>query len=86
MLSSLGAGCVGPYVGNLLLDRAEPAVRARAAGLLYSATFVGDFLNPLAMLPLRQAFGIHMAFVIVGAVCAAGAVWAALRTSESPRS
>ena len=85
-LSSLGAGCVGPYVGNLLLDRAEPAVRARAAGLLYSATFVGDFLNPLAMLPLRQAFGIHAAFVIVGALCAAGALVAAMRTSGTPRS
>lgn len=85
VLSSLGAGCVGPYVGNLLLDRAAPAVRARAAGLLYSATFVGDFLNPLAMLPLRQAFGIHTAFVVVGALCALGAVWAAMATSNKPR-
>jgi MFS family permease len=83
VLSSVGAGCVGPYVGNLLLDRAAPEVRARAAGLLYSATFVGDFLNPLAMLPLRQVFGIHIAFVIVGGVCAAGAVWAALKTRET---
>jgi MFS family permease len=79
VIASIGAGCVGPYVGNLLLDRAAPQVRARAAGLLYSATFVGDFLNPLAVAPLRHAFGIHGAFIVVGAVCAASALFVAVR-------
>ena len=82
VIASLGAGCVGPYVGNLLLDRAAPEVRERAAGLLYSATFVGDFLNPIAVTPLRYAFGIHGAFVVVGCLCVAGALVVALRRKD----
>jgi len=83
VVASLGAGCVGPYVGNLLLDRAAPEVRERAAGFMYSATFVGDFLNPLAVAPLRYAFGIHGAFVVVGCLCAAGALFVALRRTRA---
>jgi MFS family permease len=83
VVASLGAGCVGPYVGNLLLDRAAPEVRERAAGLMYSATFVGDFLNPLAVAPLRYAFGIHGAFVTVGCLCAVGALYVALRRARA---
>ena len=78
-LAALGSGCVGPYLGNLLLDRAAPAVRGRAAGLLFSATFVGDFLNPLAVTPLRLAFGIHGAFIGIGSMAVAGALWVMLR-------
>lgn len=77
-LGAAGAGAVGPYLAMLLLDRAAPAVRGRAAGLMYSATFVGDFLNPLAVTPLRLAFGIHAAFVLVGLACLGGAVAALL--------
>jgi MFS family permease len=77
-LSAAGAGAVGPYVAMLLLDRAAPAVRGRAAGLLYSATFIGDFLNPLAVTPLRLGFGIHGAFMGIGAACLAGAALALL--------
>jgi MFS family permease len=78
-LAALGSGCIGPYLGNLLLDRAAPAVRGRAAGLLFSATFVGDFLNPLAVTPLRLAFGIHGAFIGIGSLFVAGALWVLLR-------
>ncbi|HWI10631.1 MAG TPA: MFS transporter [Burkholderiaceae bacterium] len=83
VIASLGAGCVGPYVGNLLLDRAAPNVRERAAGLLYSATFVGDFLNPIVVTPLRYAFGIHGAFIVVGGLCAVGALIVLLRRVRS---
>jgi hypothetical protein len=46
-------------------------------------TFVGDFLNPLAVAPLRYAFGIHGAFVVVGCLCAAGALFVALRRARA---
>ncbi len=78
-ISAAGAGAVGPYLGNLLLDRALPAVRGRAAGLLFSATFVGDFLNPIAVAPLRLTLGIHAAFVIIGALCLLGAALVRIR-------
>ena len=82
-IASLGAGCIGPYLGNLLLDRARPEVRGRASGLLYTATFVGDFLNPLIVAPLRYLFGIHGAFVSIGLACLAGGLFSAVRRGAS---
>lgn len=73
-VASLGAGCTGPFIAALVLEKAPPAVRGRAAGLMYSTIYLGDFLNPLAMTPLRLAFGIHGAFVAAGGLCLLGSV------------
>lgn len=79
VLAGAGGGCIGPYLANLLLERAAPAVRGRAAGFMYSAVFLGDFVNPLVITPLRTGWGIHQAFLAVAAALALGAVWVLVR-------
>jgi dipeptide/tripeptide permease len=41
-------------------------VHALAMGLIVSALNLGQFINPLAMAPLRQALGASGAFLVVG--------------------
>lgn len=79
VLAGAGGGCIGPYLANLLLERAAPAVRGRAAGFMYSAVFLGDFVNPLVITPLRTGWGIHQAFLLVAGALALGAVWVLAR-------
>ncbi|SFV12490.1 MFS transporter [Pseudoduganella namucuonensis] len=78
-LTGFGGGLAVPHFLNMVLDRAEPAVRSRALGLAYSALFLGDFMNPFLMAPLTAVTGIHGAFLTVGACLAAAAVYQALR-------
>lgn len=78
-LAGLGGGCIGPYLATVLLQRAAPEVRGRAAGFMYSAVFLGDFINPLVITPLRTGLGIHHAFLAVAAALAAGALVVLLR-------
>ncbi len=72
-LAGLGGGGLGPYVTNLVLGQAPPDLRGRAMGFLYMAMYVGDFLNPLFVTPLRGAIGNHAAFAVVGGLLALGA-------------
>jgi MFS family permease len=81
-LAGLGGGCVGPYLASMLLQRAAPEVRGRAAGFMYSAVFLGDFINPLVITPLRTGLGIHHAFLAVAGVLAVGAVVVLLRPAS----
>ncbi|MFJ2992899.1 MFS transporter [Pandoraea sp. NPDC087047] len=67
-IAAIGGGCVGPYLAVVLLDRAAPSVRGRASGFMFTALYLGDFVNPLVVNPLRASFGIHQAFVLVGAI------------------
>ncbi|SFV12628.1 MFS transporter [Pseudoduganella namucuonensis] len=88
VLAGAGGGCIGPYLANLLLERAAPAVRGRAAGFMYSAVFLGDFVNPLVVTPLRTGLGIHQAFLVIAAALALGAAWVlarGVRQAAAPR-
>jgi MFS family permease len=78
-LAGLGGGCVGPYLASLLLQRAAPEVRGRAAGFMYSAVFLGDFINPLVITPLRTSLGTHHAFLAVALALGSGALVVLLR-------
>ena len=78
-IAALGGGCIGPYLATALLDRAAPSVRGRASGFMYTALYLGDFLNPVVINPVRANFGIHQAFVLVGAVLSVSALVAMLR-------
>jgi len=53
---------------NRMLDKAPGEIKSQAVGLMMSTMFVGQFLNPLVNKPLRDAFGLHGAFVAIGAV------------------
>jgi MFS family permease len=72
-LSGLASGFLIPMIANLVVNKAPPAVRSRAVGFMYTAMYIGNFLNPLLMTPARQAIGNHAVFLICGLLLAAGA-------------
>jgi MFS family permease len=87
ILTGAGAGLVEPVTVSLVLQRAPIALQTRAIGLLLSAVFLGQFLNPLLIDPLRTGLGIHAAFVAVGVffvALSALAALGALRVVASP--
>jgi MFS family permease len=77
-LTGLGGGLLNVHFPVLLMERAPLPVRGRALGLLYTVQFLGDFVNPFAIYPLRVLFGIEGAFVAVGVLMFAGAAAAGL--------
>ncbi|HET8613646.1 MAG TPA: MFS transporter [Sphingomonas sp.] len=64
----IGAGMSEPATASLIFDRTPPAVHALAMGLIVSALNLGIFINPLAMAPLRDSFGVVTAFELFGAL------------------
>ena len=70
-ISAAASGFAGPCLAYLVLQRAGPALQLRASGLIFTAIYLGDFIHPLPATLLRQAFGLHGAFVAVGLVCLA---------------
>ena len=84
-LAGLGGGNMVIYINNLILDRAPPALRGKALGFMVMAMYVGDFLNPWVVTPLRGAIGNHNAFTVVGIlVLLAAATVSLLRRSLPP--
>lgn len=73
-LMGISAGLYTPYFANQVLERAPEAIRGRAVGLVPTAIYVGNFLNPVLFLPLRQALGIGPAMVTVALLMGAGLV------------
>lgn len=72
--SGLSGGFLIPLLTNLVLNRAPPEARSRALGFMYTATYIGNFLNPPIMTPLRQAIGNHQVFLAVGLLLVGAAV------------
>lgn len=70
VIVGLGAGLVEPNIGSIVLGRTPHSLHARASGLMISAMFAGQFLNPLAADPLRLQMGATGAFLGVGAFTA----------------
>jgi len=62
----IGAGLVEATCATLIMARVPLAMRSRALGLLLSAIFFGQFLNPWVVGPLRALFGIDGAFRAIG--------------------
>ena len=62
----VAAGLVEATSATLILRRVPEHARGPAVGLLLSAIFLGQFLNPWVVDPLRHAYGIQGAFVAVG--------------------
>jgi MFS family permease len=79
VLEGFGAGMTLPYFASRVLDRVTALQRGQALGLMMSAVFVGHFFNPIVIKPIRDAFGIHQAFVIVGGFLAISAALLAIR-------
>jgi MFS family permease len=65
-LMGIGAGLVEASCATLIMARCSAEMRSRALGLLLSAVFFGQFLNPWVVAPLRNWFGVEGAFIAVG--------------------
>ncbi|PRX27326.1 putative MFS family arabinose efflux permease [Paraburkholderia sp. BL18I3N2] len=65
-LMGIGAGLVEASCATLIMARSPLEMRSRALGLLLSAVFFGQFLNPWVVAPLRNWFGVEGAFMAVG--------------------
>jgi MFS family permease len=65
-LIGIGAGLVEPVTLSIVLSKAPKAMQPRAVGMLLSAVFLGQFLNPLVLNPIREGYGISHAFLTVG--------------------
>lgn len=63
---AMGAGWVTPILFSAVLARAPVHGRAIAMGIIYSAIYVGQFVNPALLTPVRLAFGIHATFIADG--------------------
>ncbi|WP_380875018.1 hypothetical protein ACFB49_02800 [Sphingomonas sp. DBB INV C78] len=68
-LCGFAGGTFVPHMVATLAGTAPLPIRDRAIALLYSAIFLGDFLNPLVVQPMSEALTRHGAFKLVGMVC-----------------
>lgn len=73
-LAGLGGGALVPFITNLVLSRAPADQSGRAIGFQYMAMYIGDFLNPFIVTPMRRVIGNHEAFAVIGLLLAAAAV------------
>ena len=67
-----GGGMISPYISSLFLARAPVAVRSKALGFMFMSFYLADFLNPIAVYPVRVTIGIHGAFTVAALLLAAG--------------
>jgi MFS family permease len=65
-VASFGYGMITPYLCQLVFDNCAVASRGRAAGLLYSSMFFGDFISPLVFRPVSTILGLHGAILMLG--------------------
>ncbi len=77
-LSGGGAGLMQPLTQTSVLNMVTPAASARAIGMALGCIFLGQFLHPFVVNPLRTAFGLHDAFIYLGVASLAGAVVAVI--------
>lgn len=73
-IAGLAGGLMTPFFTNTILDRTDEATRGRAIGLMFAMMYVGDFLNPFLITPLRLSIGNHETFAVVGAIIALCAI------------
>ncbi|MDO9486824.1 MAG: MFS transporter, partial [Sphingomonadaceae bacterium] len=69
-IAGLAGGMVLPTLINTVISQVPLSVRSTAIGLVYSTAYLGEFLNPVLLDPIRRAIGIHGVFISVGLVVA----------------
>jgi|GEM_PF-768779 len=73
-LLGLGTGLIEPACASRALAKTQEALHDRAMGAIIMALFLGQFLNPVVLAPLRQSGGIGFAFVVAGGAYLCGAI------------
>jgi len=84
-LKGLASGLLNAGFVHMVMNRAEAHQRGRAMGLMTSAMFLGDFINPVVVHPIKQLLGLPAAFHILGSLVLAGLLWSLIRRDASPR-
>lgn len=80
LIANIGAGIMFPTMITWLLSTLPASVRGRGTGLFTTATFVGQFCGPLAILAFDRLTGtLSRAVLTAGAICAVTALVAAIR-------
>lgn len=72
-LMGLGSGLIEPVIASAVLARTPEALHDRAMGAVIMALFLGQFLNPIALRPLREIGGIDLVFLATGLAYLTGA-------------
>tara|TARA_R100000501_G_scaffold17919_1_gene34954 strand:- start:199499 stop:200671 length:1173 start_codon:yes stop_codon:yes gene_type:complete len=67
VITGISAGLYMPHMISTLAVKADDKIRDRAIAMLYSAIFLGDFLNPFVVEPMSVALTRHGAFRAVAA-------------------
>jgi len=75
----LSSGLLNSGFIHMVINRAEPHLRGRALGIMTSAMFMGDFINPLVVHPIKELLGLQAAFHILGTLVLAGLAWSLIR-------
>ncbi len=80
LVGGAGVGLAVPNLNLRLTELAPPDRRGRILSGLVTGIFLGQFLSPLAVQPLVQAYGLAGAFTWTGVAMAAGAALSLIRT------
>lgn len=84
LLLNLGSGIQTPNLTHWVMDKAPLPVRGRAMGLLFSAQFLGPFLNSLIIAPAITAYGLRNILTMIASLIAVGAILTVLRARSAP--
>jgi MFS family permease len=83
-LLNLGSGIQTPNLSHWVMDRSPLAIRGRAMGLLFSAQFLGPFLNSALIAPAIAAYGLRNILATIASLIAVGVVLTVLRARSAP--
>lgn len=72
LVAGIGSGLATPQVTAMLMERVPPSAHAHAIGGMYAAIFLGQFLNPFLLDPIRALIGLPGMFGLFGLVLIAG--------------
>jgi MFS family permease len=78
-LMGIHDGLVSPYLYHSITEHTDIFSRSRAIGLLTAFSFLGGFLNPLVIAPMRKAIGLRDVFLLVALIMLALTLGAAIK-------
>jgi MFS family permease len=72
LVAGIGSGLATPQITAMLIERVPPHAHAHAIGGMYAAIFLGQFLNPFLLDPIRALIGLPGMFGAFGLALVAG--------------
>ncbi len=66
-VSGFGSGFMAPLTQSSILNVVPASAHSRAMGISFACIFIGQFIQPFLLAPLRLTLGIQATFVWVGA-------------------